>query len=78
MDAVTTETRDGWQEHYQRATDLMADAADQLSRAARHLEPLQKDKVGRVRKNLEAAIGRAIKIQYDVNKSRAEAAAREG
>lgn len=75
MDAATTATRDGWQDHYQRATDLMADAADQFARAARHLEPLHKDRVIRVGKKLETAIGRAIRVQGDVTKARAAAAA---
>jgi len=53
----------------------MAEAADQISRAARHLEPLHKDRALRVRKKLEAAIGRAIKVQGDIAMSRAKAAA---
>jgi len=74
MDDTTTATRDGWEDHYQKATDFMADAVDQLARAARHLEPLYRERVLRVKKKLEAATGRAITVQGDVNKARAQAA----
>lgn len=75
MDAVTTATRDGWTEHYDKATDDLQNAYDEMMRAARHLEPLQRQRVVRVAEKLERLIVRAIKVKTEVTDARAKAVA---
>lgn len=77
MDAVTTNTRDGWEEHFQRGSDLLEDACEQFARAQRHLEPLQKDRVGRFCVKVERVIRRSGVVRAGVIEARLKLAAYE-
>jgi len=74
MDETTTNMRDGWEDHFTKATDHMAQAVDELTAAGRHLEPNFRSRVLAVRKNLESLAGRAISSQGKITRDRARLA----
>jgi len=71
----TTQMRDEWVAHFEEATDKMAEAVNELTAAARHLEPPFRSRVITIRRHLEALAGRALNSQRKLTRDRSAAAA---
>ncbi len=69
-DVTTQKCRDGWSDHATRATDLMAEAAQELAKAELHLESDFSKRLETLIEKQKVLCGRTLKVCLSIHQQR--------